>query len=72
MSSIDESSPYKAVNVHPLANLHNLDVVQVLTTVRGSRAARLGRVIASLPPGGQPGSGAVAGEGAVASTGSGG
>jgi rod shape-determining protein MreC len=72
VSSIDESSPYKAVNVHPLANLHNLDVVQVLTTVQGSRAARLGHVIASLPPGAQTSPGAVAGEGAVASTGSGG
>ncbi|HEY7952086.1 MAG TPA: rod shape-determining protein MreC [Solirubrobacteraceae bacterium] len=72
VSSIDESSPYKAVNVHPLANLHNLDVVQVLTTVPGGRAARLGRVIASLPPGSQTSSGAVAGEGAVASTGGGG
>lgn len=72
VSSLDESSPYKAVNVHPLANLHNLDVVQVLTTVQGSRAARLGHVIASLPPGSQAGSSAVAGEGAVASTGGGG
>lgn len=72
VSSIDESSPYKAVNVHPLANLHNLDVVQVLTTAQGSRAARLGRVIASLPPGAQTSPGAVAGEGAVASTGNGG
>jgi rod shape-determining protein MreC len=72
VSSIDESSPYKAVNVHPLANLHNLDVVQVLTTVPGSRAARLGRVVASLPAGSQAGSGAVAGEGAVASTSGGG
>ena len=68
VSSIDESSPYKAVNVHPLANLHNLDVVQVLTTVQGSRVAHLGHVVASLPPGAQPSSGSVAGEGAVAST----
>jgi len=73
VSSIDENSPYKAVNVHPLANLHNLDVVQVLTQVRGSKAARLGRVVASLPPGSQAGSPATAaGEGALASTGGGG
>lgn len=72
VSSIDESSPYKAVNVHPLANLHNLDVVQVLTAVQGSRAARLGHVVAALPSGAQTSGGAVAGEGAVASTGSGG
>lgn len=74
VSSIDESSPYKAVNVHPLANLHNLDVVQVLTTTQGSRAARLGHVVASLPPGTQSGAGTGsegAGEGAVASTGGG-
>jgi rod shape-determining protein MreC len=72
VSSIDESSPYKAVNVHPLANLHNLDVVQVLTSVRGSKARRLGHVVASLPPGSQAGSGGVAGEGAVAYAGGGG
>jgi rod shape-determining protein MreC len=33
VSSTEENSPYEAVNVHPLANLHNLDVVQVLTRV---------------------------------------
>ncbi len=72
VSSIDESSPYKAVNVHPLANLHNLDVVQVLTSARGSRAQRLGRVVAALPPGARTGAGGVgAGEGALASTGAG-
>ena len=27
---------YKSVNVHPLANLRNLDVVQVLTAAPGS------------------------------------
>ncbi|HEV3072457.1 MAG TPA: rod shape-determining protein MreC [Solirubrobacteraceae bacterium] len=72
VSSNAETSPYKAVNVHPLANLHNLDVVQVLTTVQGSRAARLGRAVASLPPGSSAGSGAGAGEGALASTAGGG
>jgi rod shape-determining protein MreC len=71
VSSIDENSPYKAVNVHPLADLHNLDVVQILTTVSGSAAARLGHVVAALPPGAQPALTGVAGEGAVASTGSG-
>lgn len=35
VSSTEENSPYKAVNVHPLADLHNLETVQVLTTVRG-------------------------------------
>ncbi len=51
VSSIDEESAYKAVNVHPLANLHNLDVVQVLTAARGSRPANLSRAVAALPSG---------------------
>jgi rod shape-determining protein MreC len=70
VTSVDENSPYTAVNVHPLADLHNLDVVQVLTTSPGSRAARLGRVVTDLLPS-QQSSGA-AGEGTLASTGSGG
>ncbi len=36
VSSTEENSPYRAVNVHPLANLHNLETVQVLTGVRGA------------------------------------
>ncbi len=72
VSSVNESSPYKAVNVHPLANLHDLDVVQVLTTVQGSRAARLGRVAASLPAAGSAsGESPGALEGQLASTGGG-
>jgi rod shape-determining protein MreC len=72
VSSTDESSPYKAVNVHPLANLHNLDVVQVLTSASGGRAARLEHAVASLPSG-QPESGSgLAGAGQYASTGTGG
>ncbi|HEV2997942.1 MAG TPA: rod shape-determining protein MreC [Solirubrobacteraceae bacterium] len=35
VSSVEEESPYKPVNVRPLANLHNLDVVQVLTNIHG-------------------------------------
>ena len=35
---MNEESAYKSVNVHPLANLHNLDVVQVLTSRAGSAA----------------------------------
>jgi rod shape-determining protein MreC len=71
VSSIDESSPYKAVNVHPLANLHNLDVVQVLTSPPGGRAARLGRIVAALPAG-RAEAGSAAGGGQYASTGTGG
>jgi rod shape-determining protein MreC len=70
VTSIDESSPYEAVNVHPLADLHNLDVVQVLTTSPGSQAAQLSRTVASLVPNAV--SSATAGEGVLASTGGGG
>jgi rod shape-determining protein MreC len=51
VSSVNENSAYTSVNVHPIANLHNLDVVQVLTAGSGSRPARLGGAIAALPPG---------------------
>ena len=72
VTSLDQNSPYKAVNVHPVANLHNLDVVQVLTSARGGRAARLGRLVAALPPGQQAGAyPGAAGEGALASAGGG-
>jgi rod shape-determining protein MreC len=67
VTSINEESAYRSVNVHPLANLHNLDVVQVLTAARGSLAANLSRVTAALPPGRQ---GASSGE-QLASTGGG-
>lgn len=48
VTSVDESSPYKSVNVKPLADLHNLDVVQVLTYSSGSHAAGLSRLAAEL------------------------
>jgi rod shape-determining protein MreC len=73
VTSEDEGSPYRTINVHPLANLHNLDVVQVLTTVAGSRAERLARAVSALPAAGAGGgesSGSSAGQ--LASTGSGG
>jgi rod shape-determining protein MreC len=35
VSSRDESSPYEAVNVTPLADLHTIETVQVLTSVNG-------------------------------------
>jgi rod shape-determining protein MreC len=50
VTSVDEQSPFKPVNVSPLANLHNLDVVQVLTHSAGSRATRLSNLAASLMP----------------------
>jgi hypothetical protein len=68
---VNEESAYRSVNVHPLANLHNLDVVQVLTAASGSLPASLGRLTASLPPGAQSSTGGSAGE-ALAASGSGG
>jgi rod shape-determining protein MreC len=67
VTSVNEESAYKSVNVHPIANLHNLDVVQVLTAASGSLPANLGRIAASLPAGQNPNGGAT-GE-ALASTG---
>ena len=51
VTSINEESAYRSVNVHPIANLHNLDIVQVLTTGRGTRASKLASLATSLPPG---------------------
>jgi rod shape-determining protein MreC len=53
VTSIDEESAYKSVNVHPLANLRNLDVVQVLSAGAGTQPARLSSLVSSLPPGHQ-------------------
>ena len=49
VTSVNEESAYKSVNVHPAVNLHDLDVVQVLTAGPGSRAAVIGNVATSLP-----------------------
>jgi rod shape-determining protein MreC len=51
VSSVNEESAYKSVNVHPIANLHDLDIVQVLTAAAGSRAANLSRVVTNLQAG---------------------
>jgi rod shape-determining protein MreC len=71
VTSVDEESAYKSVNVHPLANLHNLDVVQVLTAGEGTLPSNLGRLAASLPAGQSTGAGGSSGE-QLASTGAGG
>jgi rod shape-determining protein MreC len=65
VTSVNEESAYRSVNVHPLADLHNLDVVQVLTAAQNSPPARLTRLTTSLPSSqsqtsGTPGSGALA------------
>jgi rod shape-determining protein MreC len=51
VTSVNEESAYNSVNVHPIANLHNLDIVQVLTAGSGSRANQLGKLAATLPAG---------------------
>lgn len=51
VTSVNEESAYKSVNVHPIVNLHNLDVVQVLTSGAGSRPSNLSRLAANLPSG---------------------
>jgi len=68
VTSINEESAYRSVNVHPLADLHNLDVVQVLTAAQGSLPSNVSRLAASLPAGSHPE--AAAGE-QLASTGGG-
>jgi rod shape-determining protein MreC len=57
VTSVNEESGYKSVNVHPVVNLHDLDVVQILTAGPGSRAAAIGSVAASLPAQSAPSSG---------------
>jgi rod shape-determining protein MreC len=51
VTSENEQSPFKSVNVSPLADLHNLDVVQVLTSATGSRPATLSTLTERLAPG---------------------
>jgi cell shape-determining protein MreC len=53
VTSEDEESGFKSVNVHPLADLHNLNVVQVLTYTQNSKPARLVGLESSLPRAGQ-------------------
>lgn len=71
VTSVNEESAYRSVNVHPVANLHNLDVVQVLTAGRGTRPTNISGVTASLPPGQNTGASGSSGE-QLASTGTGG
>jgi rod shape-determining protein MreC len=70
VTSVNEESAFKSVNVRPSANLHNLDIVQVLTAGAGTRASNLARLAATLPAGQTAGASA-AGE-QLASTGAGG
>ena len=68
VTSTNEESAYRSVNVHPLADLHNLDVVQVLTAGSGSLPSSITRLTTDLPAGQQA---TPSGE-QLASTGSGG
>jgi rod shape-determining protein MreC len=70
VTSVNEESAYKSVNVRPAANLHDLDVVQVLTAAQGTLPANLSRLAASLPVGQNAGASGVQGE-QLASTGAG-
>jgi rod shape-determining protein MreC len=71
VTSVQEEGPNKVVNVQPLANLHNLEVVQVLTYKAGSAPDRASTFAASAPPGQTAGAGG-ASEAQLASTGTGG
>jgi hypothetical protein len=62
VTSANEESAYRSVNVRPLANLHNVDVVQVLTAARGSLPSNLSRLTVSLPAPQSTGSTGAAGE----------
>ncbi len=50
VTSVNEESAYKSVNVHPVVNLHDLDIVQVLTAAQGTRAANISGLASRLPP----------------------
>jgi rod shape-determining protein MreC len=69
VTSEAEESAYKAVNVHPLAALRNLDVVQVLTVPPGSTPEHVTSVVSNLPSGQQSSGEAFPGQ--LASTGTG-
>jgi rod shape-determining protein MreC len=71
VTSTGEESGYESVNVRPIANLHELDIVQVLTSVVGSQPAQLSSLVSNLPAGRQSGAGTGA-AGQLASTGLGG
>lgn len=68
VTSVNEESAYKSVNVSPAVNLHNLDVVQVLTAAAGTRASNLSQIATSLPAG--QNAGTSTGSEQLASTGS--
>jgi rod shape-determining protein MreC len=72
VTSVQEEGSDKSVNVHPLAELHDVETVQVLTDTSNSAVARARQVVASMPPGQGEAPGTGASEGQLASIGSGG
>lgn len=52
VTSVNEESTLKSVNVRPAAELQGLGIVEVVTNVPGSHAARVAAGIASMAPGG--------------------
>jgi len=69
VTSVNEESAYKSVNVRPLVNLHSVDVVQVLTAAQGTLPSNLSHLVLALPA---PQSGGGASGEQLASTGIGG
>ena len=51
ITKVGEESAYKTVDVQPYANLHNLDVVQVLTSVQGGLPEKLSHLVSTFVPG---------------------
>jgi rod shape-determining protein MreC len=72
VSAVSEEAPYKTVEVRPLANLHGLEAVQVLTDPPGSAPAQASSAAAALSPGQSSESAGGTVEGQLASTGGGG
>ena len=72
VTSVNEQNGFKSVSVSPLANLHSLETVQVLTYTAGSRAATLNSVVAGLSSGHSGGSEEENQSGQLAQTGGGG
>ncbi len=48
VTSVNEQNGFKSVGVSPIANLHSLETVQVLSAAANSRAAALDNVVAGL------------------------
>ena len=55
VTSFNEESAYTSVNVRPAADLHNLDVVDVLTSGAEGHVGRLSTILSNLPASQTPG-----------------